>query len=370
MKKILINGRFTSHHFAIRNVIYNVVKELSHKKDLSVYVLLNKDSEMLEFKRLRVNILTNPLPANNAPLNHLYTMFILPFILLFKHIDLVIYPQICIYLFNPCKSILYLHDLIEFYLNNQDKKRMIFRKLSYPYVCKHADYIVTVSNNTKKDIIKFLNTPANKIVVAYNGCAEDLKPIDMVEAANYVKDKYDISDYIFYIGYLSHPQKNLIYLINEFKRILINYPSLNLVFAGPQGKDADLILEAVKNSNLGSHFKYLGKVPFSDLKYLYSGCRLFCFPSIYEGFGMPVLEAMTCGAPVITSNISSMPEILQDDKYLIDPYKDGDLSSKANELLSLDRDLISKVNINASKSFSWNNHGKILYNLIVKHLLN
>ena len=151
MKKILINGRFTSHHFAIRNVIYNIAKYLVGNPQWDVYILLNKDSEIKDFKKLGIKILYNPCPADSAGKNHLYTMFVLPWILLFHRFDIVIYPQICIFLFNPCKTILYIHDLIEYHVYSQSRKKMIFRKIAYPYVCRRADSIIAISENTKKE---------------------------------------------------------------------------------------------------------------------------------------------------------------------------------------------------------------------------
>lgn len=363
-KKILINGRFTSHHFAIRNVIFNLAKYLSCDEQYEVYIILNKDSDIDEFKKLNLKILTNPFRADNAILNHTYTIFILPFLLLLHRINVVIYPQICIYLLNPCKTILYLHDLIEYYIDNQSKKRMIFRKIAYPYICKHADVIMTVSENTKKDIIKFFNIPSSKIHVAYNGVNEDLSPVAKPKAKDYVLAKYGIKSYIFYIGYLSHPQKNLIYLIDEFANFLKFKPDLQLVFAGPKGKEADLILSRIKEKNIENNFFYLGKVDFGDLRYLYSACEVFCFPSIYEGFGMPVLEAMACGAPVITSNVSSLPEIMNDVTFLIDPSKSGDLANKLEIMFQDDRLQIGKCNLERSKLFSWQKHGDVLKSVI------
>ncbi len=366
MEKIFVNGRFTSHHFAIRNVIYNVVKQLSESKRWEVYVLLNKDSKIDEFKNLDVKIMTNPFPANSAVLNHLFTIFILPFILLFKGISVVVYPQICIYLFNPCKVVLYMHDLIEYQINSQSKSKLVFRKIAYPYICNHSDCIVTVSQSTKNDIIKCFGINKDKIVVAYDGKDEDLVSIEKEVARAYVKKKYNIEHFIFYIGYLTHPQKNLIYLIDEFKEFNKNYPKTKLVFAGPKGKNADDILAHAKSCLSSDSFEYIGVVDYADLKYLYSSCEIFCFPSLYEGFGMPVLEAMSCGAVVIASNRSSMPEILNDERFLINPELSGDLSGKLLTYFGKNNSEIISNNVERSKQFSWSKHGLVLVDVINK----
>ena len=365
-KRILINGRFSSHHFAIRNVIFNITKHLSLDGGYDVYVVLNKDSEIEEFKSLDVRIVTNPCKADSAAMNHLYTMFVFPFILMKYKIDLVIYPQICIYLFNPCRSILYMHDLIEYYVDSQNWKKMLFRKLAYPYVCKLADGIVAVSENTKKDIISILKVRPDKVYVNYDGADDRLAPVSDTVARAYVEKKFGIDQYVFYIGYLTHPQKNLIYLIDEFERFHTTHSDYSLVFSGPKGKHAEQIL--TRAARLGANFHYLGKVDYEDLQYLYSACEVFCFPSLYEGFGMPVLEAMACGAPVITSNRSSLPEILPDAEWLIDPEKTYDLSVRLSDIVGCSRTEISKKNIDYAKNFSWRKHGERLKTIIKQYI--
>ena len=365
-KKILINGRFSSHHFAIRNVIYNIAKELSKKKEWDVYIILNKDSSIEDFRSLDLHIIINPCPADSAAVNHLYTMFILPWILFIKRISLVIYPQISVFLYNPCKSIMYMHDLIEYHIDSQKQSKLAFRKKIYPYVCKHSDMIVAVSESTKKDIVNFFKIPEKKIVVAYDGKDENLVPVDKTEAKSYVEKKYGINNFVFYIGYLTHPQKNLIYLIDEFSRFKESNNNTSLVFAGPRGKDADYILEHGHKVLGEDQFKYLGKVPYDDLRYLYSACELFCFPSLFEGFGMPVLEAMSCGAVVISSNVSSIPEILQDQRYLVNPKNKGELCGRMLESYGKDNMEISKRNIEVAKKYSWESHGNVLRDVINK----
>ncbi len=365
-KRILINGRFSSHHFAIRNVIFNIVDQLSKDNEYDIYVVLNRDSEINDFKKLNIKIIYNENPADSGLKNHLFTMFKLPSVIKRNHIDLVIYPQICFFLHNPCKALLYMHDLIEYKIDSQSKKKLIFRKISYPYICKKAAHIVAVSENTKKDLIEILKVPKEKVSVAYDGSDISIKPYDKAMSRSFVKEKYDINKFVFYIGYLTHPQKNLIYLISEFKKFQANNKDYQLVFAGPKGKDADAILEYVKKADIP--FKYLGKVPYSDLPYLYSACEFFCFPSLYEGFGMPVLEAMKCGSPVITSNVSSLPEILGNHKWLINPTKQNSLADKMEEMVLANQRSISDENINKAKEFSWDNHGNRLKQIISKIL--
>ena len=155
-------------------------------------------------------------------------------------------------------------------------------------------------------------------------------------------------------------------MIDEFERFHTTHSDYSVVFAGPKGKRAEQIL--TRAARLGSNFHYLGKVDYEDLQYLYSACEVFCFPSLYEGFGMPVLEAMACGAPVITSNRSSLPEILPDAEWLIDPEKTYDLSVRLSDIVGCSRTEISKKNIDYAKNFSWRKHGERLKTIIKQYI--
>jgi glycosyltransferase involved in cell wall biosynthesis len=366
-KRILIHGRFTTHHFAVRNVIYNLARELSERENLEVFITINKNSEHEDFKKMRVKILYIHLNSDNSILNVLHTLFIIPIILMINRINICIYPGICFYLFAPCKTILYMHDLIEYHIDNQSKIKLFYRKIVYPYDCKRADKIITVSENSKRDLEAILKINKDKIAVAYNGYDEGLYPVNKNIAAKYVEQNYHIKNYIYFMGYITHPQKNLIYLINEFAKVRKIYNSLTLTFAGPIGKDASIIFDAVKDNNIEDSFKYLGKVPYEDIKYLYSAAKLFCFPSLYEGFGMPVLEAMASKTIVFASNVSSMPEILTNEKYLVDPYKEGDLSEKILRYFQKTDDENEEVlenNYQRAKYFSWKKHADIVYRVI------
>lgn len=353
-KRVLLNARISSHHFSLKNVIFNLASGLAKDSAFDLYVLISRDTDIPGIRELNARILNASIPADQSALNHLYSIFVLPLILLRHRIDLLIFPQIGIYLFKICKILFYMHDLIEYHIPNQKRSKLLFRKIAYPLDCKLADHLITVSENSKKDLMKILHVSEEKITVAYDGCDPDLQSIPEEQACDYVAHKYGIKNYLYYIGYITHPQKNLLYLIDEVAEFKKEMPEINLVFAGPRGKEADRILNHA-SQKLGSSFLYLGKVPQADLKYLYSGCLTFCFPSLYEGFGMPVLEAMRCKRPVISSNVSSIPEIMQDKRCLINPETPGELCSRLKFTITHRREL-GEMNYRNSLSFSWHKH--------------
>ena len=362
MKKILLNARISSHHFALKNVILNLAGGLASEPEIDLYLLISKDTDIPGIRDLNATIIPAPIPADKSALNHLYSIFVLPFLLIKHHIDLLVFPQIGIYLFKVCKIVFYMHDLIEYHIPNQKKSKLIFRKIAYPFDCRLADHIITVSENSKNDLIDIMHVPPEKITVAYDGCDDDLYPVQEPAATDFVKKKYGIENYVYYMGYITHPQKNLLYLIEEIAVFRKQHQDISLVFAGPMGKDAQMILDFAQKK-LGNSFKYLGQVPWGDLKYLYSACVTFCFPSLYEGFGMPVLEAMRCGRPVVSSNVSSIPEILTDTRCLVDPTKTGDLVEKLTFAVAHQKELGEK-NYNDSLKFSWKKHVEIVLDTI------
>ena len=365
-KRVLLNARISSHHFALKNVILNLAVGLSADSEFDLYLLISRDTDIPGIRDLKARIISVPIPADRTILNHLYSIFILPLVLLQYRIDLLIFPQIGIYLFKVCRILFYMHDLIEYHIPNQKRSKLIFRKIAYPLDCKLADHIITVSQNSKKDLMEILHVPEEKITVAYDGCDTDLRSIPETEACNYVLQKYGIQNYLYYMGYITHPQKNLLYLINEVAEFKKEMSEICLVFAGPRGKEADRILKYAEQK-LGDAFKYLGKVPWDDLKYLYSGCLTFCFPSLYEGFGMPVLEAMRCKRPVITSIVSSIPEIMQDKCCLINPKLSGELCSILR-FTRMHRMELGERNYKESMRFSWQEHVIVVMGIVKKLL--
>ena len=195
----------------------------------------------------------------------------------------------------------------------------------------------------------------DRIEVIYHGIDKRFKPSDNVEIKE-IKLKYNLPDsYVLYVGTLAHPQKNLVRLLRAFKKCFEKGIDTKLVLCGASGFQADMIYKEVEKLNLGNRIIALGYVPDEDLPAIYSGARIFVFPSLYEGFGNPVLEAMACGTPVITSNSSSLKEISNGAALLVNPYSDEELKNAMFRLWhdeDLRRELIHKGKIWV-QNFSW-----------------
>lgn len=225
-----------------------------------------------------------------------------------------------------------------------------------------ADAILVISEHTKKDLIKYFNVPTEKITVTYLGKDETFKKVSDVETINHFLEQYNLpQNYILFVGSFE-PRKNIKCLINSYAR-LPKYLRENhkLVIAGAKGWLNNDIYQLVQDLKIEHNIQFTGYVPQEVMAVLYSQASIFVYPSLYEGFGLPVLEAMSCETPVITSNISSIPEITgKDGAVLINPLNFEELSVKIQEVLesSIISDRLSKNGKLQSEKFSWNKCAK------------
>lgn len=256
-----------------------------------------------------------------------------------------------------CKKIVTIHDLIPYIMPETVGKSYLNKFLrEMPYIINNSDAIITVSEWSKRDICRFFSVDSSKVHVTPLATDVKYKPINKEYCYNYLKNKYNIEDdYILYIGGFS-PRKNVRGLVSAFSKI---YNDLNkkykLVIVGPLRDEGLNIKNAFANSNIADALVFTGFADENELPILYSGATAFVYPSFYEGFGLPPLESMSCGTPVITSNLSSIPEVVQDAGFLIDPYSEIELM---NALLSLlnDSDLqqkLSSLSLKRANEFSW-----------------
>ena len=186
---------------------------------------------------------------------------------------------------------------------------------------QQADRIIVESRSTARDLERVLKVPESKIEVIYLGVGTAHQPQDPRAAAEFIAAKYGVSkDYILTLGTIV-PHKNLITLVRALKILRgAGEISLQLLVAGARGGRFSGFLNAVQSLGLTEKdIRFLGFVPDEDLPMLYSGSSLFVFPSLYEGFGLPLVEAMACGVPVVASNTSSIPEVVGDAGLLVPP---------------------------------------------------
>ncbi len=250
------------------------------------------------------------------------------------------------------KKITTIHDMVVYLFPSSIHPRILTnQKRKLKQVKEEVDLIITDSNSTKEDIIKFLQIHSEKIKVIHLAASEEFKPQED-KKINGVLEKYKIKKpYILSVA-TQEPRKNIQKLLDVFERISespkYKTQSIQLVLVGKFGWG-----EGLRSTENVIWTEY---IPTEDLVALYGGCRVFVYPSLYEGFGLPILEAMSCGSPVITSKNSSMAEISKDAAILVDPRKEGQIKKAIEFVLDLKLENYQKM-VNASlthaRKYSW-----------------
>jgi glycosyltransferase involved in cell wall biosynthesis len=280
-----------------------------------------------------------------------------------QKLDLYHNPANIIPLRYKGKSIITIHDLAIYknagWFPSKLSSRLFSTKLLIPSSIEKAAKIIAVSENTKNDLREIFKIPENKIEVIYEGV--ELVSEDKIKDSNYLKNKFKISgNYILYLGTIE-PRKNIAGLLRAYKELRIRNPELNnlqLVIAGSKGWKYGKVFELIEdvNKQFGKEvIKYMGYVSAEDKLALMTNALCFVYPTFYEGFGLPVLEAMAQGTPVISSDISSIPEIVGNAGILINPYKISELSEALKKILtdkSL-RERLSAAGRERAKEFNW-----------------
>lgn len=260
---------------------------------------------------------------------------------------------------SKTKNILTVHDISflrypEFF---NRRKNFWHRSLKVKSLLNRADAIVAVSENTKKDLVELLNIPESKVTTILSGLNE-AAPLPEIKERETFLNKHDLKPgFLLYLGTIE-PRKNisgLIYAYNRLRDENVRMVDKQLVLAGASGWRRRSIRRAWERSPYRQDIKFLGYVSDEEKEILYKEASVFVYPSYYEGFGFPPLEAMARGLPVVTSNVSSLPEVVADAAISVNPYDISEIA-KALELILSDDDLRNKFIVagrNRAKLFSW-----------------
>jgi len=234
-----------------------------------------------------------------------------------------------------------------------------------PRLAQRVHRVITDSQYSKNRMLACFQIPDKKVKVIFPGVSEKFRPSTDTEI-NRVRSKYNLASiFILAVGSLE-PRKNLLRLLDAYEKIRVKYPKMELVIVGSSGypfKDPGL-----NSLPVGTHL--LSEVPDTDLPPLYSGAQIFVYPSIYEGFGLPVLEAMACGTPVIASTASSIPEVVGEAGLLFDPYDVYAIETEIEKLIN-DHDLqnhLTELGLQRAKLFTWDRTAQQVWEVLVQSL--
>lgn len=287
----------------------------------------------------------------------------------FKYVDLIYVPHPRL-LTHTCLPLLAkivdkpvnmtIHD-VHFLITPQPliyKVKLIPRYFGFAHIMELLDniFITTVSEFSKYAICEYLRIPPNRVEVIYPGVDEIFRPLPMEKAREHVRRVYGLTDYVLYVGAI-HPSKGVLRTLKAFsiaRKYGLNY---KLVLAGPVGMHIDILYKYAKYLRVREDVIYLGYVPRTDLPYLMRAAKVFIFLSIHEGLGLPVVEAMACGTPVIVSNIPPLCEVVRDSAALVNPHDFERIAQVLVEICTdtkLREELSHKALLRA-RDFTWDN---------------
>ena len=284
---------------------------------------------------------------------------------LFRHFDVYHEPNFVPMDFPASKIVTTVHDLsFMLYPQWHPKERVEFMEKNFASRVELSDVILTVSEYGKREVEKYVGVPGDKIKVVYNAVDERFRPLSKASVTTYLRAKRYPEDYVLFVGAVE-PRKNLETLIGAFGDIERSFGNLHLIIVGPKGWLYESVFKKVEELGLTNKVHFTGFVADEELIYLYNGAQVFVYPSFYEGFGIPVLEAMACKIPVIVSNTSSLPELVGDAGMLVDPHSQEGFAEAMRKVLG-DKDeaeRLSEKGYLRSANFSWEKSAKALMDI-------
>ncbi len=271
-------------------------------------------------------------------------------------IDVLHSPHYTLPVTVPCVSIVTFHDMTFFlYPQMHQYYKRIFFGAMIQIAAKRANAIVADSESSRQDILLLLDVNPNRVFTVPLGVSPAYHHVDDRESLESIRRKYHLPErFLLYVGVLE-PRKNLPVLVRAYRSLVNRGIPHSLVIVGRKGWMYDQLFQTIRDLDLASRVIFTGYVPEAELPLIYSTADLFIYPSLYEGFGLPVLEAMACGVPVVTSNISSMPEIVGNAGILVDPRRMDELADAVFRI-STNRDLhdeLAHKGAVRAQLFSW-----------------
>ncbi len=348
--------------FGVGTYIRNVVRTLGQLDQSNKYFLIGGRDRVREIGKLPSNFRIVPFSLEeNSPRSYL------GFAQVLRHYacDLVHIPHLYwTPLYLPCPYVLTVHDLLDFMYrahNGSGMRRAVHRYLTHR-ILGHAARILAVSQFTKMDLQRLFNISESKIDVVYNAIDERFRVGHATDAdRQMIEGRYQCNyPFVLYAGRIS-PHKNVVRIIEAFSALKAEldkeakFPDLKLIIIGDEVSRHPDLRRTVIKSGVQNDVRFLGFVPIDVLRIFYDVAKVFVFPSLYEGFGLPPLEAMAHGTPVVTSNTSSLPEVVGNAAVLVNPENVFEIMRALHKVL-VDQPLREKLKLRGYEQvqrFSW-----------------
>jgi len=260
---------------------------------------------------------------------------------------------------SPCPTVGTVHDFSSIHVPGKyDRARLFYITQVLPFLIRRLTHVLTVSESSKRDIVEYARVREEKVTVTPLAADPNIYfPRDPQEALALLSPRHAVRPpFILYTSRIEHPGKNHVRLIRAFAELKRKERIPHqLVLAGTDRERADEVHRTAEKTGFADDILFTGFVASEDLPLLYQACDIFVFPSLYEGFGLPILEAMACGTPVACSKVSSMPEVAGDAAILFDPDDEGSIASAIRSIIcgtDLRKDLAAR-GLERSRQFSW-----------------
>jgi glycosyltransferase involved in cell wall biosynthesis len=323
--------------------------------------VLEQDAPLFAFVELKMKIVRVPERYRSAVQNILWHQTTLPGLARQHRLDVLHVPSYRRMLWRkPCALVTTIHDLAPFHVPGKyDRARMFYGRQIVPRLARRQNEIIAVSQTTARDIAHFFKVPPERINMIYNGVDHGrFYPASRETAKILVARRHDLHQPFFlYIARLEHPGKNHVRLIEAFNRFKAETKlDWLLVFGGSDWHGAEVIRDAIRQSPYQRDIRCLGFISDNDLPMWYRAADVFVYPSLFEGFGLPPVEAMASGCPVISSTEGALGEVVENAAAVVDPFDIDSIKSQLAQLAgdeSLRRQLIA-AGLDRAKHFDWN----------------
>jgi glycosyltransferase involved in cell wall biosynthesis len=368
--RIAINTRFLLNHKmeGFGWYTYEIVKRLvaNHPEVDFIFFFDRKYDERFIFGKNVTPVVLNP-PARHPVLFYLWYEYSVKRALKKHNADLFFSPDGYLSLKSTVKQINVIHD-INFEHNPKDVPRRIGNYLQhyFPKFARKADQIITVSEYSKNDICKTYSIPQEKVTVSWNGASDLFQPISDNEKLKIEQQYANGNPYFLFVGAL-HPRKNVDRLIEAFSIMKTNEPNNNykLVIVGEELFSKHINLNAISDT-IRKEIYFTGHLSVEALAKLMAGAAVFTFVPYFEGFGIPLVEAMKCGTPIVAGNRTSLPEVAGDAALYCDPFNVPDIADKLSLISNNDslRQELSAKGLERSRLFSWDRSAEKVWEVI------
>ena len=369
-----ISGYVGNRLTGIGRVLINILSELAKQYPEDKYVLF-RNFDFKEYDNLtqyqNIEIVDVPYTKESGLKNILWHQWLFQKLLKKYKCDIAYIPNFTLLLWKTIPTIVTIHDLIEYNVPDKfSKARMFYRKqVCDPLMAKKSNHILTVSKSSYKDIISYLGVKPSKLTLTLN--ATDRNVFKKYSKENIIPaiKKYNLEykKYLLFVGTIDFPGKNIKTIIEAFfnLRSKNELNGIKLVIIGKNGFNSKVIYDFVNASPFKDEVIFTGYLNDDDLPKYYAGATIMLYLSLFEGFGLPVLEAMSCATPVICSNTSCFPEIVEELDVKVPPTDVNAVEEKILKILSntIYYEILSQRCYEKSLKYSWTESARVYHNV-------